>query len=164
MPSYYFTPIVVKRYRSNLKKNEFLHGLRNRTREPFFDNRSDRRLDRDESRMFANEYDNFIFLSPEDAFRTRWVVFKTMLYLQEKEGSLKITTFSYPSGLGGLFYYGFGLVLSFYLAISALLAEGRWHLLSVFLGFYVAAVISSNPDFKKQNDLVKAVTDKFRPN
>jgi hypothetical protein len=114
--------------------------------------------------MFANEYDNFIFLSPEDALRTRWVVFKTMLYLQEKDGSLKITTFSYPSGLGGLFYYGFGLVLTFYLGISALLAEGTWDLLAVFLVFYVAAVISSNSDYKKQNDLVKAVLDKIRPN
>ena len=61
----YLTPIVIKTYRSNKSKIEFLKELRKNTREPFFDNKNLRRSDSDNKKIFANEFDNFIFLKNE---------------------------------------------------------------------------------------------------
>ena len=107
--------------------------------------------------MFFNEYDNYSFLSPEDAFRTRWTVYRTMIHVSEKNEYLAITTISFPSGLSGFIYgivaLSFTLIYGLYSAFS----EGRIEFLVGFCFFYVVSVLSANEAYRDQNEMIRQV-------
>jgi len=159
----YLTPIVIKTYRSKKSKIEFLKELRKNTREPFFDNKNSRRSDSDDKRIFANEFDNFIFIKNE-IVGYRWNTNKTMIHMSDKTNSLRIFTVSFPGGLGGLFYVGFGLVISLVFGIKILIAEGNPNYILMFIALYVLVVANVNSDFREQNNLVKNIVDKLNNN
>jgi hypothetical protein len=159
----YLTPIVIKTYKIKQSKIQFLNELRANTREPFFDNKNSRRMDSDDKRLFANEFDNYIFLKNE-IFGYRWKTNKTLIHLKENNSGLKILTLSFPGGLGGLFYVGFGLSVFLFFGIKIFIEEGNINYLLFFIGLYILSVSNLNSDFKKQNDLVKEIVNKINNN
>lgn len=154
----YLTPIVVKTYRCKKSKSEFLRELRANSREPFFDNKNSRRSDTDDKRIFANEFDHFIFLKNE-IIGHRWNTSKTLIHLSENTTGLRIVAISFPGGLGGFFYMGFGLILSLFVGIRILLTEGNISYILLFIVLYLIVVADVNSDFREQHNLVKKVID-----
>ncbi|MFN5031987.1 MAG: hypothetical protein ACK5FX_07190 [Flavobacteriia bacterium] len=159
----YFTPIVIKTYQIKKGKNEFLKALRADSREPFFDNKNARRLDNDDKKILASEFDNYIFLKNE-VVGYRWNTNKTLIHLSENNSGLRILTISFPGGVGGLFYVGFGLLFTLFFGIKIFLSEGKINYLFFFIVLYVITIININSDFKEQNDFVKNTIDKLNNN
>lgn len=159
----YFTPIVIKNYKIPCSKNDFIKELRRNTREPYFDNKTSRRQDTDDKLLFANEFDNFIFLKCE-IVGNKWVTPKTLLYIRETASTLKVISISYPGGFGGAFYIGFGLSAILVFGIQSWVKEGNINSMLAFVGLYVLCTLLLNPEFIEQNSLVKKLIEHFKNN
>lgn len=159
----YLTPIVIKYYKIPCSSNEFIKELRRHTREPYFDNKNSRRLDKDEKSLFANEFENFIYLKGE-IVGYRWVTHKTMIYIKETSSTLKLFSISYPGGFGGVFYYAFGLSAMLVYGIKTFVDEGNINFILAFLGLYTLYIININSDFKEQNNLIKKIIENLKNN
>lgn len=158
----YLTPIVIKHYVLLYIKSKFLKELRRNTREPYFDNTNSRRRFKDGNLIFANEFDNFIFLKNE-IFGTRMMVNKTLVYVAEKNSTTKLFTISYLGGFGGLFAW-FAFSASLFIGVKSFIEEGNFINILIFVLFYFFFIVMVNKDCKQQNGLVREIIDNLANN
>lgn len=131
----------------------FTQKLRNKTREPYFDNKNKRRLDTDdlEGTIYADEYDNLISLRNE-VLNKHWIVFKTLILFGNKKKT-HFWTISYPGHFAILF--PIISIFGFFAGVYVLLTQNDYRLLMMSIGMYIVTVYLSKDDYKSHHSLIK---------
>lgn len=157
----YFTPIVIKRFSIIATINKLTYELRKITREPYYDDKNERRTSKETNKMFLSEFDNIMYLKRE-IIGYRWTTLKTLIYLKKNGDLLTITSISFPGGLGGLFYYGFATVIFPIIGLKFLVQNGEVNYLIFGIITYLFFVYNSNSEYKEQIELLKKTIEKIK--
>lgn len=151
---FYYSPVLIKKYKTDQSKQQFLTALRHNTREPFYDGINDRRSEEEDDRMFANEFENFIFL--KNVISSRGSVPKTLLYIRDKGSYIFINTISYNGGIGGLILLLI-FILGPFFGFYQLITTGEMYFLLFFLMFSIFVAISNAKEFRRHHTMIQKV-------